>query len=524
MKKWYCITLCILIGALTAFGQTAEVAQDSTGTASSVNETPDVSGKESSVVSPAAEESPAEPITGTDSESSVPSTEAVTGMDSTVVQPAPSTAASVNGASESAGTETASAQTEDTGDKKVENDDSSIVEMNEPTQRTKKRPLSMSSGVTVDATAANNVVSIPDFFKPELVIDFNTLSKEIIKSGIHANVLFGFDWFFQFTVREEHTIKLSTTINADGWTNVSKSLVDLIAKGNAANARGETIKGALNAKLNAFVDTGIMYQLKKPVYSFSARLAYFVPLAYMENPQAAVSLSPKKSGGEIIGLTMKAEGTANIYGYLPAMAAGRTFSPAEFFKKGGLDLSLMGSYRPTEWVTVTGGVHYLPLMTVQMRTGMQSRFKYEGTVDNLLNAIGDKNKKIFDQDMKADKLSDNLPQKNIMRPCKIQIGADFRPLQNDYLILSPSLAFPVINAKPYYVDGGLKIESRFAKVLGVYLDTGCIERMWRHELCFFIDSRVFTLNLAASLASQDFRRTFTTLSGFGIKFGASIGF
>ena len=92
------------------------------------------------------------------------------------------------------------------------------------------------------------------------------------------------------------------------------------------------------------------------------------------------------------------------------------------------------------------------------------------------------------------------------------------------MILSPFLAFPVLNANPYYVDGGLKIESRFAKVLGVYLDTRCIERIWRHELCLFIDSRWFSLNLAASVASQDFKRTFTTLSGLGVKLGIGLGF
>ena len=162
-------------------------------------------------------------------------------------------------------------------------------------------------------------------------------------------------------------------------------------------------------------------------------------------------------------------------------------------------------------------------MVVHMNTGLRSHFKYEGTVDNLLETMKAK-KEPFTKNMKMDQPSDNLPQKKIMRPLKINIGADFRPLQNDYLILSPSLAFPVINAKPYYMDGGLKIESRFAKVLGVYLDTGCIERMWRHELCFFIDSRWFTLNLAASVASHDFRRTFTTLSGLGVKLGIGIGF
>ena len=535
-KKWF-IVLYIVIGLVAAFGQDAVgtstdseiVTEQETDRVQTDSEA--VQSFQEDAVAQSENEASAAVSVDNDDSTALPSAasaentsaEPVAHTDTGVAESVTSSAPNINAKNESSGAGTVIVPEQNT--KEQEHADVlQPVEMNEPTERSKRRSLSMHSGLTIAASGANNAFSFQDFFQPELVIDLNTLSDKTIKSGIHANVLFNFDWFFQFTVLEEHTVKLSTTVNVDGWTNVSKSLLDLIAKGNEANADGKAIKGAVNAKLNAFADTGILYQLKKPNYGFSARLAYFIPLAYMENPQATVTLSPKKNGEHIEGLIMEAEGTANIYGYLPAMAARRGISVPELLKNGGLDLSLGGSYSPTKWVTVTGGVNYLPLMVVQMNTGLQSHFKFEGSVDNLLSTIGDKNKEIFTQNMKMDELSDKLPQKKIMRPCKIQIGADFRPFQNDYLILSPSFAFPVINAKPYYVDGGLKIESRFAKVLGVYLDIGCIERMWRHELCFFIASRGFTLNLAASVASQDFRRTFTTLSGVGVKLGVGIGF
>ena len=154
---------------------------------------------------------------------------------------------------------------------------------------------------------------------------------------------------------------------------------------------------------------------------------------------------------------------------------------------------------------------------------MQATFNYDGSVTNLLDGITSGGTSFFNQTTTTS-FSGTLAKKKIMRPCKVSIGADFKPFQNDYLILSPFLAFPILNAKPYYVDGGLKIESRFAKVLGVYLDSRYVERMWKHEFCLFIDSRWFTFSLAASVASQDFKRAFTTLSGLGIKLGVGIGF
>ena len=537
MKKiCFSIVCIVMMGAFTAFGQTAVngstdseiAAEQETATAPVKNDVSPVQPSQEDTAglsendASADNNSSAETASDTTPEETL--AEAAANADTDAPKSVNSPAANITEGDDSSDMKTV-ISTGESGSKTQERKDIlQPVEMNEPTKRTKRRSLSMHSGLTMGALGANNVVSFSDFFKPELVIDFNKLSQKTIKSGLHASALFNFDWFFQFTVLGEHTVKLSTTVNADGWMNVSKSLLDLVAKGNAANAQGETIKGVLNAKLNVFADTGVMYQLKKPNYGFSARLAYFVPLAYMENPQATFTLSPKTNDDAIEGLNVKAEGTMNIYGYMPALAAERGLSGTELLKNGGLDLSLAGSYSPTKWVAVTGGINYLPIMVVQMNTGIRSHFEYEGTLDNLLETKKDKNKEIFTPNMDVDPLSADLPQKKIMRPLKINIGADFRPLQNDYLILSPFLAFPVINAKPYYADGGLKIESRFAKVLGVYFDTGCIERMWRHELCFFIDSRWFTLNLAASVASHDFRRTFTTLSGLGVKLGVGIGF
>lgn len=511
MKKMSFIIVCIAMGVFMAFGQNA--ASDTTDFEMSAEQGESLALPQDDVA--AGNDSTGEPLSGvSDSESA-----------------AAEDAGASEAANESSDTKTIiSTGEEDSSPAQEHTDILSPVEMNEPTQRTKRRSFSMHTGLVVSATAANNVVSIGDFFKkpgevPEFVIDLNQLSKSMIKSGMHAGTLLDVDAFFRFTVLEEHTVKFSVTANGDAWANVPKSLLDIAANGNPANISGKTIEGVLNAKANVFADMGVMYELRKPRYGFSARLAYFAPIAYMENPEGKYSLSPHITGGIVDGIILKAEGTANIYGALPDYFENKKLSIPEILKNGGLDLTLTGMYRPTNWVAVTGGVSYLPLMPVVTTKGMRASFEYEASVKNLLgSSSGGDGSSPFKQTITREPTSGTLPQKKIMRPLKINIGADFKPFQNDYLILSPFFAFPVLNAKPYYVDGGLKIESRFAKVLGVYLDTRCIERIWRHELCFFIDSRWFTFNLAASVASQDFKRTFTTLSGAGLKLGIGIGF
>ena len=525
MKKTCFIVLCIAMGTFTAFGEAsvnstadseilhgqneaAQFSQENTTDMPENDLTADGNG------------SPELLSAGSDSE------RAPVEADAGVAETEDSPVVDTNTANESYNTKTIISTGEADGETQENKDIVSPIEKNEPTRRTKtkRRPFSLHTGLVIAATGANNLISALDFFKPELVIDLNKIADSMMKSGMHVGALLDFDTFFRFTVLEEHTVKFSITANADVWGNLPKSLFELLAKGNEANAFGETIKGTINAKANVFADMGVMYQLSKPRYSFSARLAYFAPIAYMENPDAKYSLAPHITNGTVDGIIMKAEGTANVYGAVPDyFTSGRKPSIVDILKNGGLDLSLTGMYSPANWVAITGGVNYLPLMPVVTTKGVHASFASEVSMTNLLGKINGGSPSFPTPTVTRD-FSSTLPQKKIMRPLKISIGADFKPFKNNYLILSPFLAFPVLNAKPYYVDGGLKIESRFAKVLGVYLDTRYIERIWRHELCFFLDSRWFTFNLAASVASQDFKRTFTTLSGVGVKFGIGIGF
>lgn len=103
-----------------------------------------------------------------------------------------------------------------------------------------------------------------------------------------------------------------------------KSLLDLIAKGNEANADGKAIKGAVNAKLNAFADTGILYQLKNRITAFLPGLRILFRLHIWKIRKQQSPYHPK-NGEHIEGLIMEAEGTANIYGYLPQWQRGEAF-------------------------------------------------------------------------------------------------------------------------------------------------------------------------------------------------------
>lgn len=386
--------------------------------------------------------------------------------------------------------------------------------------------FSMRMGVTLGAIGASTVIPVKDMFKLKSAGDPEKLFSSALGQGSHTGITFDAGTFFQFTVKGVHTVKFSTIFDGLGSVDESKELVELFnkikeAKDNPAAATAllnKSIFAELNTNLELFADTGVMYQFKQPAYDISARLAYFVPLAYMEHPQAKVEST--RTGNNV---HVHAEGEAMVYGAVPAAAAqsGKQVSAADLFKNGGFDVSVAGSYVLTNWATLTGGIKHIPLVPAKSSVGAWEKFTYDSDTDVSTTTGGVASNSKTEVNSRAE----GLPEKKIMRLCKLSIGADFRPLKNNYLILSPSLAFPLSSKmKSYCVDGSLKVESRFVTVLGVYFETGYIDRLWRHELGFCFDSRLFMVNVAAALAGNTFTQPFTKNYGLGFKLGLGVGF
>ncbi len=369
-------------------------------------------------------------------------------------------------------------------------------------KKKKVRAFSLHSGLSLSGLAANNLFSLTDFFQDTLVIDLNNMSDKMIRSGMHISMLVDFEHYFQFTIKEAHTVKFSSTVSGNAWGNLSKDFIDFLAEGNGSG----DVEGKGHAVLEVFADMGCGYHLKKKNYGVSARLAYFIPVVYLTDPTFKTQLSA--SGGSI-------DMAADLYVH-PAFMSNGSIDFAKLLSNGGVDLSLNGNYAPTSWVDVLFGISYLPLFPARMDKGST----VHKTMSNNLN--------IFDQGSgvsSGNSSVGSLPEKKVLRPAKIRIGADFRPFSNNYLIVTPFIAAPIVRVKPFYMDGGAKIESRFAKdILGVSYALNYIERVVRHDLDFFVDSRWFTFNIGVSVASQSFTRTFYTLSGAAVRLGFGAGF
>ena len=182
MKKWYCVILCMLMSALAVSGQTADVGSTATvnegstvieknDTASALDAAEkdraaslpaDAETSDTAVTEPDADILPAaEPAANTVSEDT--QAETVRNTDGST-ESVSSPSASINEAGDAADTTTVISTGKDRDETQEQKDILQPVEMNEPTQRTKQRPLSMHSGLMIAVTGANNVFSFFDFF------------------------------------------------------------------------------------------------------------------------------------------------------------------------------------------------------------------------------------------------------------------------------------------------------------------------------------------------------------------------
>ncbi|CEM62149.1 hypothetical protein DWQ65_02510 [Treponema phagedenis] len=391
-------------------------------------------------------------------------------------------------------------------------------------QPKEKRPraFSLRKGLSVSATAANSAIHIPDFFKETLVVDLTKIAKQSTHRGFEVGAFADVTDYTTMTFFDAHSVTFSISANMYAWQNIPKNVLDFLGKGNKGISE---ISGHTNGRAEAYAEASLLYKMKKQNYGIYIKGNYFCPIFFQNGSIANYVLKTDQETGKI---TISTDVDALIYTPLPIFNNEENITPRQLAKKilknGGFDVTVGGEYIPTDWATVNFAVTHLPIVPTFLDKGMNFKFHFDAEVDNFLNNLEKETKEYIKYHSEQADPVYSLPKKRVMRTCKLWAGADFRPLKNNYLILSTSIGLPIVNAKPYYADFKLKLESKFAKVLGAYLSLSYLDRIWQNEICFYLDSRWAVFSLAVSLASNSFARNFYSVSGAGVKLGLALGF
>lgn len=365
-----------------------------------------------------------------------------------------------------------------------------------------------SLGIETSASASNSYLKLKDLFVNVLEIDFDKMSQTLPKAGLSAAAMGKAKIYLDIYIKSKAEFGFFTSADAHGFVNIPKNITDLAAKGNPS---GEGFSGKITSSTFAFVETGLFYGMKLGAFKFRVSSAYFIPLVYIESEMGDYEFINDSTTGRIL-----AKGRLNLsmYSNIPIFGNNKDkFNIKNILSKGGFDFSFDGTYTFNELANLNFKILNIPIFPPDLNKGISKT--YSGKFE-LASIVQYMDEFIFPgkaEDIKPPtteftqtELTYNLPPKKIFRPLKLAVSSDIRPLFNDYLIITPSIGCHCY--KPFYVDAGLKLESRFLKVLGAYIGMNREDRVWKNKIGFFLETRVFRLETNVASASPSFTGSF----------------
>lgn len=376
-------------------------------------------------------------------------------------------------------------------------------------------------GIDLGLSASNSYFTIKDFLfnknhDQNIEVDFNAMSKKLPSSGFSLAALADFKIYLDIYIKSKAEFGFFSIADAYAFGSMPKSIINLLAKGNTDN---KVLSGKFTATGSAFAGTGLFYGMKIKNLKFRVSAVYFIPAFYV--PYDGIEYNFEN--GEDGKVRLKAGGELNVYTHLPLFKGNQDFNTGSMFKSAGFDLSFEGSYSFHPIADLNFSLKNIPIFPAKMDKGasfklsteyeIESAFTY---IDSIINKKPKPEIKEHPFEMKEDS---HLKRINIFRPIKLSVGADIFPFSNRYLIISPNLGFQFL--KPFYVDAGVKLETNFLKVFGVYYSLAFEDRVWKNRGGTFVDLRLFRLETSISSASPSFAGSFT---GSGVELGISLVF
>ena len=341
-------------------------------------------------------------------------------------------------------------------------------------------------GIEASGALANSYSPLPNLFRfvtsgfDYANINWKQLSDSAPKNGISFAAAANAKGYLDIYIRQKYEFGFYTGMSAYGFASVPKTFFGIVADISKGKIPGGTAKEKLSANLLACTDIGAFYGMSIKSFKFRVNASYYMPLFYLDPNLGSYTLDSTSAVAKL-----------HIRAYTPINLDNASGIAGNVLKGGGVDIDFIGSYTFNPYVNLQFSVLHIPIVPAVMNKGI-----------SIVAGIDTENHVL---DFAGPDYSD-LPPKKVFRPLKINTGVDVYPFANNYLIISPSIGFHCLS--PFYVDAGVKLESRFLKVLGVYYAMAREDLIWKNRVGFFIDTRIIRLETFASSAGTTFVSAF----------------
>lgn len=365
------------------------------------------------------------------------------------------------------------------------------------------------TGIELTAAVSNSYFLLKDFLQPELEIDFTKMSDNSPKSGFSTSEGGGLRLFLAIYAKDKYEFGSHTGTKGLSLINLPKNLIDFAGKGTPKDGKAS---GEITNMTYVFADTSLFFGMKIKKFKFKITASYFVSLFHFNYSLGTYEFVNDSITGKLLA---KGKFNLSIYSDLPIFTNSRGINISDIntiFKNGGFDMSLDGAYEFNSIARLNFSLQAIPIFPARVKKGTSAKFEgefeIESIVDSLTGSLLPQNgpKNFYKMEYVLPEISYDLQPKKILRPLKLHVSADIYPFQNNYLIITPNIGCHCL--RPFYIDAGLRLESRFLKVLGAYYSFNREDKVWKNKAGFFIDTRLLRLEAAAAMASPSFTGSF----------------
>ena len=394
---------------------------------------------------------------------------------------------------------------------KTEDDTDKEIEKSEG--RTPKEPFlkngrqAFAFGIDIKAGASNSYFKITDLFKNTLEIDLSDMSKALPKTGFSESGNAAVNIYLDIYIKSKAEFGFFIKASGYSFSNIPKNLIDFAGKGNLSST---SFNGKKTGISQSFADMGIFYGMRFNSFKFRVSTSYFIPVLYMESDMGDYEFINDPVTGSIVA---RGKLKLNIYSHLPIFENPNSkLDIGDILSRGGVDFNFHGTYTFNELANLNFNIINIPIFPARLNKGISKIYEGDFRMESLIQYMNnfltpDQASQIKPPSGSFTETSAyDLPTKKIFRPLKLAVSSDIRPFLNNYLIITPSIGCHCY--KPFYVDAGLKLESRFLKVLGAYIGMSREDRVWKNTAGLFLETRVFRLETAVSAASPSFTGSF----------------
>jgi hypothetical protein len=366
-------------------------------------------------------------------------------------------------------------------------------------------------GLNINAGFANDFIPATEFFKKTVVVDVSELEKGLrLDAGARITpLIFNLNW------EDRWGGGLFVALEAAANMDISGNMVGF----KRTDEDNFGVGGAV------FLDIGTHAFFYLPLFSQKIKVKVsssgFIPLAYVE-PGLTYRFITGSNGYIKAGVDYD----MRIYTAFDAQLLDKSVGDGlqNLDASLGIDLGIGAEYPLYSWLDVGVEMTHLPFIPAVLKHYMYLTGYAGIETDNIVNDLQNNSDSLFQSpdDIKPEY---GNGEKKVLRPFKMVLYGDYRPLNNSRLLsVIPVLGFAInpLYVQPGSIEIGAKARCNLANLFITTLGIGYYDRMWKNSLDFTLNFRAVEFAIGVASQSQNFAKSWQGAGidlNLGLKFG-----